>query len=96
LVNDILNGKASIGAWKILEIAVLALLAINTGLTGWTLNKVVNLSERITAIEANRFTAKDGLELWKEMAKKAYSDDVPPPEVLRRLDALERQIIEGD
>lgn len=89
--SGIANGKA-IEVWKVLEIVILVLLSISVGLSGWNLSKTVDLGERIAAIEANRFTAKDGLEVWRELGKKADSDNVPPPEVIRRLDSLERQL----
>lgn len=88
--NGIANGK-TVPLWKLLEILILCLLAVNTGLTGWTLNKVVSLSEKVAAIEANQFDASDGLEVWRELANKANTKDVPAPEVLRRLDTLERR-----
>lgn len=90
--EGITNGK-NLPLWKMLEIVILLLLAINTGLTGWSLNKAVSMSERISTMEANRFTASDGLEVWKALSAKADSKDIPAPETLRRLDYLEKIIL---
>jgi hypothetical protein len=83
------NNGGKLALWKALEIAILILIGLNTALTSWTLTKAVALSERVSAIESNRFTARDGLDVWIELGKKVNQDQIPSPEVLRRLESIE-------
>jgi hypothetical protein len=103
--------------WKILEVVMSIMLALLTvmgaaGLRiGWGIKEEqVDQGERISAIEANRFTTKDALDvttaaaasreaIWSEIASikealghKANTEDVPPPQVVRELERLQREI----
>ena len=60
------------------------------GLFTWNLS----LDRRVTRIEANRFTEADGAALIERMNNKADRDEVPPPEVVVRLDRLEEDLRE--
>ena len=64
-------------------------------------DSLIGIVQRLSLIEGTRFTNEDGRDLWKEygvlremLAKKANVADVPPPEVLRRLERLELEIRE--
>lgn len=45
------------------------LLTICLGIAAFGLKTAINNSDRLTAIEANRFTVKHGAELWREIAR---------------------------
>jgi len=70
------------------------LLTICLGLATWGLKTAVANSERITAIEANRFKADDGKDIWKEIAviREAMAHlpkEVPPKwfqDLVKKLD----------
>jgi hypothetical protein len=50
-----------------LDLVMGVLLISALGLASWNLKMTVDLSGRITAIESNRFTSKDALEVWQEI-----------------------------
>jgi len=58
-----------------MALALLGILgAINVALSGWALNSIVHLREdmagqmvRVNAIEDNRFTERDGMELERRL-----------------------------
>lgn len=57
------------------------------------------LDKRVVAIEATRFTLKDGAaiqsvltEMWKEIADRPRSSDVPPSWFLERVKKIEIQL----
>lgn len=54
---------------KLLQTVGGILLTVCMGLTTWGLKTAISNSDRITAIESNRFTVDKGLELWKEVSK---------------------------
>ena len=53
---------------------------ITMGLQGWMLSTLVAVQNRVTAIEANRFTASDGMELMRviEAVRRDMPPEVPP------------------
>ena len=88
---------------KSFDVVMGLLQAISLTLCGWILLTIIDHGQRLTAIEANRYTSQDALiaeravasqlsDLWRRMGEKADTDDVPPPEVLRRLESLEHLI----
>lgn len=60
--------------------------------------RIEDLSGRVAAIEASRFTAEQGMEMWREIAtlKARLPESFPPAETLKCLDRLERQVIAID
>lgn len=55
---------------------------------------IIAIERRLTAIEANRFTAADGIRLVELLNSKADRSEVPPPEVRQRLDRIDKDIQE--
>lgn len=58
-------------------------------------NSIVSNDKRITAVEANRFTAADGLKMqselvrmWQELANYPTRDEVPSPLFLEKVNAI--------
>ena len=70
----ILNGSAA-KAWEWLRL-FLGALVIPWCI--WMSITIVDIQTRVAVIESNRFSSADGLEVWKELNKKADSDEVPP------------------
>jgi hypothetical protein len=69
--------------WRVFDLLLTTLLAVNIGLVGWTAMKVIDVSETVAAITANRFTSADGLEVWKEISNlrehlAAFPSEIPP------------------
>jgi len=54
-------------AWRLLDIALTALLGINITVTGWTAKSTYDLSAEVASLRTGGLTAKDGLELWQEI-----------------------------
>ena len=50
---------------KLLPIFCGALITISIALSSWTMKEVVDLKTRIAALESNRFTSENGLEVWR-------------------------------
>ena len=60
---------------------------------------VDDLLTRVTTIEANRFTAQDGMRIWQELERRPIRDEIPPDwfrdqvnSIDQRLQQLEREI----
>lgn len=65
--GEYVNGKVS---WRIVEIVMLILLGINISLTGWALNKIVSISERISVVETRQELTKEKIDdLYKNPNK---------------------------
>ena len=63
------------GAWSLLfRIALIVFPAW----AGWLSIYMIKIDNRVTAIEANRFTSADGKDLYAELSMKANRDEVPP------------------
>ena len=88
------NGKNGVTVrwiWDNLLRFLIPMIALGVGVL---LKNDFDHERRLTAIEASRFTTEDGLQVWREMDRKADRDDVPTPEVLRRLTAIEHELTE--
>ena len=76
-----------------IELGFKILIALYVPLLIWMGGILIGLSNRITAIEANKFTATDGSEIWQALAVRPTFDEVPPlwfrEEVQRLHDAVE-------
>lgn len=59
---------------------------------------LAELEARVRRIEENRFTAGDGMALWRELSeiKGRLPTTFPPTETLRRLDAIEKRLLEWE
>ena len=57
-----MNGRLKLLIW-----AMSAMVTVQTAVTGWTVTQIIGVNERISKIEANRFTAEDGLDVYKEL-----------------------------
>lgn len=67
------------------------------GLSTWVLTSMIDVRERLTAIESNRFTSRDGVEVWKEIARireemATLPRETPPPWFLEEFRALEYKV----
>ena len=104
-----LTSKIGIGAlngrWEILfkftMIAIPMLVTVGIGAQAWILNQlnilnvnVAKVSERISVVEANRFSSGEGMKVWEaisdikqQLAK--LPEEVPPQWVADKLNALE-------
>ncbi len=95
---DMPSGTQKI-AWRLMDIVLTVSLFATLGVAGWTATKVVDLSERMSAIEGNRFTSADGLEVWKEIAAvresiAAMPNEVPPDWFKAEVDEVKAKQIE--
>jgi len=89
--------RSNDNAWRILDIVLAFLVAISSATAGWGAKAVIDLQNRVTAIEASRFTAAMGLEVWQEIAAvkqslAALPREVPPKWFIDRVDALDRKL----
>jgi len=66
---------------RILSIVANSVLAVVVALTGWVVNRVVEMERRISIIESSRFRVADGLELWREIGQVREAIAMLPKEV---------------
>ena len=73
------NGEVK-AIWKVLNIVAGLLLAVLVAMSTWTISTVSDNKIKLATIEANRFTSKDGLEVWKaiSMMRESIPKEVPP------------------
>lgn len=55
---------------------------------------ISGIDKRVAVIEANRFTAEDGVMIWQAISQKADKNDVPPKWFLDEFNRL-REEFEG-
>ena len=65
--------------------------------TGWTINKMWDFEKRLTSIESNRFTSKDGTDFLGRMIDiqnqiAQIPKEFPPPWFKEKVDNLEKDI----
>jgi hypothetical protein len=53
---------------------------------------IVVLQVKVAELEGGHLTDDEGLLIWKELGQKADKKDVPPADVLRRLESLENKL----
>lgn len=77
---------------RVLQTVGGVLLCVTMGLQGWMLQTVVNNASRLTAIEANRFTASDGMALVQtiERLRSDMPPEVPPKWFQQQVDGHTR------
>jgi len=78
------------GRWAVLLKFVLATYPVVLVWAGWIQTSLHNVDNRVTAIEASRFTASDGAALRDRVMEKA---NVPPTIVVYRLDTMEAALV---
>lgn len=66
-ITQVRNGKAD--RVKAFSLIVQVGLAMALPLVGWLASTVTDNTHRLTQIEASRFTARDGAEIWKELVQ---------------------------
>lgn len=102
------NGSRDI-AWRLLDVVFGLLLLVTSGSVGFAVKSGVELhkeveviNSRLVAVEASRFTASDGLAVWKEIADvreriARMPTEVPPAWFVERVDKIEERLgkIEG-
>ena len=60
----------------------------------WMSVAIIDIKTRIAVIESNRFTAADGVALWRAVDGKAEKSEVPPQWFLERVGKLEEEFDE--
>ena len=83
MANGHISGATALDYRMKFLIGVTTILVVSI----WT--TVSTLDNRVTAIEASRFTTADGLELWREV-----DDKVSRAELMDRLDHIEAMLQE--
>jgi len=83
------NGNGHIKMSTALDYLMKFLIGVTTILVVSIWTTVSALDNRVTMIEASRFTTADGLELWREVDSK-----VTRAELMSRLDHIEAMIQE--
>ncbi len=63
-----MTAKDDSGRIQVLMWALGILIAITAAINSWSITRIISQGERITAVESRQFNAKDGLEVWKEIA----------------------------
>ena len=83
--------------WKIAQMIGAGLLTIALAIGGWTANKIGSLEEqaqdlrlRLVAIEANRFTAKDGQKVWERLSTVPVA--IPPEWWVKLVESMELRL----
>lgn len=100
-MNNEDDGWLKLKTRAVLQWSILTLLSLNGAMVGWNLKQTMSLvsrvsviESRITGIEANRFTSRDGLEIWREIAtlREIVAKLPIDPDVVRRLEDYEERI----
>lgn len=81
--------------WQILEYFIAVLTTISTGMMIWALTAIIALQNDVAGIKASRFTAADGLEIWKAIndVKTQIAEipkEIPPRWFIERIEKLEQ------
>lgn len=80
---------------SVLQFLAGILVVFATGLSTYGLKQIDEIQDRVTTIEASRFTAKDGLEVWQaiaELKQQIAVDGGAAKSINERLDRLENDI----
>ena len=85
-----LNGNAKAA----LEIGFKVLITLYVPLLIWMGGLLIGISNRVTAIEANRFTSNDGTEIWQALAVRPTFDQVPPEWLVADIQEIKDDIAE--
>lgn len=75
-------------------VSSLIVVLVMSPIAVWLIASTLDHSERITAIESNRFTSADSMRVYELLNQKADKDDVPPLIVTEAIKRMERDIRE--
>lgn len=83
---------------RLFEVVISLLLTLCLGLSAWCLKTTVAHGEVLAGITSNRFTSKDGLDVWKAISDVRETvaklpNENPPKWFVDRVAALENRII---
>ena len=84
-------------AWRVLDVVLSVAVTISCSVMGWIVTEHIRLDNRVVAIEANRFTPRDALEIWREIAElkrdiSTVPREVPPAWFLKRVDDIDEKL----
>ena len=77
-----------VSGWRVAAFLADIVGVIAVGLSAWTAMQLVELKSDVRAIESSRFTAADGLQVWKEISSlrdTCAAADANQREMLARL-----------
>jgi hypothetical protein len=88
--------KRDVG-WRVLDVILALVVAVASSLVLWTGKTVVDMRESLAAIEASRFTAEDGLAVWKEISTirediATLPREVPPAWFVNEVRELKNEV----
>lgn len=90
------NNSAKVNI-RVFEIVISLLISICSATSIWTVKTVVEHAQQLSAINASRFTATNGLEVWQEISriKEAIAKiptEFPPKWFADRVSNLENRM----
>ena len=82
------------GYWALLLKVTLAIVPIIAAMAGWATKEVLANSRDVAVMKQNRFTSKDGLEVWKQIESLRVKCELgaPPQWVVDRLNRMETKL----
>lgn len=84
-----LNGNGNLKMGQVVDYIFKFLIGVTTVLVVSIWSQIANIENRVTAIEASRFTTGDGIVLWREVEQRVTRE-----ELMARLDHIESMIQE--
>ena len=81
------NGYVRLGAWRVMMWALALFVSVSGAVIGWSISQVVAFERRLAVMEGNRFTSRDGVELWNRI-----QSNYPPKWLMERLSRGENRI----
>ena len=87
----VMNGTLTKWALGLIGAVMLSLLGAVIGTVQQHGTDIRKLREFMAETRSNRFTDEDGAQLYRELVRY-HEARTPPPEVVQRLDALERRL----
>ena len=86
------NGNATEWIKYLGAVSSLVVVVLLAPIATWLVFSTLDHSERLTAIESNRFTSVDSMRVYELLNEKADKMDVPPPIVTEAIKRMERDI----
>jgi hypothetical protein len=92
-----MNGAQNKLNFRVFEIILSVLISVCGATTAWTVKTVITHSEQLAGINASRFTANNGLEVWQEISRIKESiaripTEFPPKWFAERVNNLEERM----
>lgn len=96
-LDHLTDQQPSTLAWRIVDTVIALLLTVALALGAWQARTTISHGQQLAGIEANRFTAGDGLDVWKEISSirteiATLPREVPPNWFLQRVDRIETRL----